>query len=337
LVTYRTGKLLKFDVLTAVLQVAAAITLASAGAGPVAVAAAVSGSSILNNVMVALAAERMLEPGGGRFSRTELLKRSLPLGAMSVMTRVYLTIDLVLLGLYVSGTRLGDYAAASKLLTVLAGLSGAVMSGALPALSSSAAAREELGQLTERLWHWLMVTALPMFGTLALFAPLLIDVTLGHGYRGAVTLVRILCIAGAISVVSNLVGNLMVAQRRMRPLFVQNTLAIIVNIAGNVVLIPTYGVYAAAWMTAITEALVCCASIFSLRNELPFGSLARVSARPAAAAALACAVAIPILGSPWLAAAAASMLFIGGLTAFGAWPHELRPVGWISDRVRLRR
>jgi O-antigen/teichoic acid export membrane protein len=106
---------------------------------------------------------------------------------------------------------------------------------------------------------------------------------------------------------------------------------------GNVLLIPRYGVYAAAWMTSITEAVVCCASIFTLRHELRFAGLARVSMRPAAAATLACAVAVPILSSQWIAGGAAAVLFLGGLTALGAWPHELRPAGWISDRVRLRR
>jgi O-antigen/teichoic acid export membrane protein len=325
-VTYRTRQLVRLDVLTTLAQVIVTVIVAAAGLGPVAVTATVSIGSIVNNVIVAVAAEKMLGPAtADRFSRRELIRRSAPLGLLSIMTKVYLTIDLVLLGWYISGPRLGDYAAASKLLTVIAGLSGVVMGGALPALSSKAKVRAELEQLTERVWHWLMVGALPLFLALALFAPLIVRLAVGHGYHGAVPLIRILCIAGAITVVSNLVGNLMVALRKMRPLFVQNSAAIVVNITGNLILIPRYGVYAAAWMTAVTEVLVCAGSLFSLRHELRFDQLARVSVRPGLAAAIAAAVALPIDRSQWVAAPVAGVTFIAALSILRAWPSEFHP------------
>jgi len=297
--------------------------VAAAHAGPVAVAAVVSASSIVNSVVVAVVAQRMLGPRTGTFSRLELIRRSAPLGLVSVMTKVYLTIDLVLLGWYVSGPKLGDYAAASKLLTVLAAAAGTVMTGVLPALSSTQRIQEELNELVERVWHWLMVSAVPMFVAIALFAPLIIDETLGHGYRGAVNLVRILCIAGGVTVVSNLVGNIMVAKRRMRQLFFQNLAAIVVNVGGNLILIPRYGVYAAAWMTSVTEILVCSASVISLRHDLHFGQLSRVSWRPALATILGSAAAVLLIGTQWVALAAGGAAFLIALTVLRAWPHEL--------------
>ena len=333
LVTYRTGRLVRIDLLTSLLQVIATVVVAASKLGPVAVTATVSVGSIVNNVVVAAVVARMLEPGIGRFSRRQLVRRSLPLGALSIMTKVYLTIDLVLLGWYVAGIRLGDYAAASKLLTVIAGLSGAVLAGALPALSRAAGARDELNELGRRIWHWLMVGALPIFLALGLFAPLFVDLSVGHRYRGAVPLIRILSIAGAITVMSNLAGNLMVALRRMRPLFIQNSLAIVVNIAGNVVLIPRYGVYAAAWMTVATEALVCAASLVSLRRDLSFRGLARVSLRPALAALISAIVALPLLHWQWIAAAAFALVFLVSVTVLRAWPSEFHRSRWFPSRV----
>ena len=323
LVTYRVGRLVRIDVATALVQMLATIGVAAAHAGPVAVAAVVSASSIVNSVVVAVVAQRMLGPRTGTFSRLELIRRSAPLGLVSVMTKVYLTIDLVLLGWYVSGPKLGDYAAASKLLTVLAAAAGTVMTGVLPALSSTQRIQEELNELVERVWHWLMVSAVPMFVAIALFAPLIIDETLGHGYRGAVNLVRILCIAGGVTVVSNLVGNIMVAKRRMRQLFFQNLAAIVVNVGGNLILIPRYGVYAAAWMTSVTEILVCSASVISLRHDLHFGQLSRVSWRPALATILGSAAAVLLIGTQWVALAAGGAAFLIALTVLRAWPHEL--------------
>jgi O-antigen/teichoic acid export membrane protein len=323
LVTYRTGRLVRIDVVTAVVQMIVTVGVAAANLGPVAVAAVVSASTIANSVIVAVAAHRMLGPQTGTFSRLELIRRSAPLGLVSVMTKVYLTIDLVLLGWYVSGPKLGDYAAAAKLLTVLAGVAGTVMTGVLPALASTQRIREELNQLTERVWHWLMVSAVPMFVAVALFAPLIIDVAFGHRYRGAVNLIRILSIAGGVTVVSNLVGNIMVAKRRMRQLFFQNLAAIVLNVGGNLILIPRYGVYAAAWMTSVTEVLVCSAAIISLRRDLHFGQLLKVSWRPALATILGSAVALVMIGTQWLALVAGGAVFLIALTVLRAWPHEL--------------
>jgi len=333
LVTYQTGRLVRIDLLTALLQLIATVVVAASKLGPVAVTATVSAGSIVNNVVVAAVVARMLEPGSGSFSRRVLVRRAAPLGALSIMTKVYLTIDLVLLGWYVTGTRLGDYAAASKLLTVIAGLSGAVMAGALPALSREAGARRALNELGQRIWHWLMVGALPIFLALGLFAPLFVELSVGHRYRGAIPLIRILSIAGAVTVMSNLAGNLMVALRRMRSLFIQNSLAIVVNITGNVVLIPRYGVYAAAWMTVATEVLVCGASLFSLRRDLSFSGLARVSLRPALAALISAIVALPLLQWQWIAATASAVVFLASVTVLRAWPSELRRLRWFPSRV----
>lgn len=336
LVTFRTAKLVQIDVGCMLLQVLGSIAVSAAGAGPVAVCAVVSAGSILDNVIVSLVAARMLPAGQGRFSRTELIKRSAPLGAISIMTKVYLTIDLVLLGWYVKGPRLGDYAAASKLLTVLAGLAGAVMAGALPALATSARVRAEIDALSGRVWHWLMSAAVPMFIALALFAPLVVDVSIGHRYARAVPLIRILCIAGGVTVISNLVGNLMVALHRTRALFIQNAGAIALNVAGNVILIPTYGVYAAAWMTVATEVLVCTASIVSLRGDISLAPLLAISARPALAAAPATVVAVLLIRSQILAVCVAGAIFLAAMSALHAWPPELRLRTRIPARVRGR-
>ena len=333
LVRYETGRLVKVQVAMAVVQMMATVAVAAVGLGPVAVAGVVSLGSVLGNIVVAVMAERMLPPGGARFSRRELIRRSAPLGIMSIMTKVYLTVDLVLLGWYVVGVRLGDYAAASKLLTVLAGLAGVVMNGALPALASTARDRRRLDELLERVWHWLMIAAVPLFVALALFAPLVIEVSIGPRYRGAVTLMRILCAAGGVTVISNLVGNLMVALHNIRQLLIQNTAAIIVNVAGNLILIPHYGVYAAAWITVATEVLVCSSCVYTLRHDLDFRRLIHVSRSPAVAIGIAIIAALPLLKSQWIAAGVSSAAFLAALTALNAWPVEIE---FRRLRARLR-
>ncbi len=321
----QTRLLVLIDVLIMAAQVTASVSVAAAGLGPIAVGATVSAGSIIGNLVVSLALNRRLERGGEeRFSRRLLVRRSVPLGFASIMTRIYLTIDLVLLGWLVSGPRLGQYAAAAKVVSVLAGLAGTVMTGALPTLAAKAAHRGELEDLAGRIWHWLVVAPLPLFVALALFADPLVTLALGHKYAGAAGLLRVLALAGAISVLSNLTGNLMIVYGRNRAMLVQNGLAIVLNIAGNLILIPRVGVIAAAWMTVATEAFVCLGSIYSLRGRVSFLAVRRVSAGPIVAMVVASAIALTLHRMPLVAAPVAAAVFLALLRALRAWPAEFR-------------
>ena len=121
---YETKRLLHISVWTTAVQSVLCVSVAALGFGVVAVAATVSLMSIVTSVLIAVAAHRTLLPATPTTSpqRVALVKRSAPLALLAVLTRAYGMIDLVLLGWYVTGPRLGDYAVASKVLTVLAWL-----------------------------------------------------------------------------------------------------------------------------------------------------------------------------------------------------------------------
>ena len=107
LVRYRMSPVMWVDLISTALQVAGMVLVAMLGFGPVAVAAVVSVTSIINSLAVALVAESYLDPPGARtFPVRELVRRSFPLGLMAIMTKVYLMLDLVLLGWMVTGNSL---------------------------------------------------------------------------------------------------------------------------------------------------------------------------------------------------------------------------------------
>jgi O-antigen/teichoic acid export membrane protein len=335
LVRHRTGTLLRLDVITTSLQVAATVALAAFGLGVDVIAAALSLGSILNNVIIAVAADKLLEPSAvTRIGRRDLIRRSVPLGMLAIMTRVYLMIDLVLLGWLVSGPRLGDYAAASKLLTVLATIAGVVVAGALPAISSLVARAADLERLICRIWAWLVVGVMPIFVAVALFAPLLVRVLLGHSYVGAVPLVRILCLAGAVSVLNNLLGSLMIAFRKTRGLFLQNLAAIVTNVTGNLILVPKFGVVASAWLTVACEVLVCLAELAVIGREVHLRSCLATSVRPATAVIVAAVIALLLERWTILAAATFSASFIVLVSALRAWPADFRVAAIVADLRR---
>jgi O-antigen/teichoic acid export membrane protein len=330
-VTYEMPRLVRIDLIVTVGQVGLMILLAQAGAGPVAVAAAVGAGYVVNTVWAALAGLRLAgrsDDDETPTSRRALARRVAPLGLMGFMSQVYLTIDLVLLGWMVHGRALGDYAAASKMLTILTQVAGLVMAAALPAFATSAAASgAELSRVSARVWHWLAAVALPCLVGAALFAPIVVAIVLGPGYGGAVGLLRILTLAGIVGVASNCFGTILVAKHRVRPLLIQNGFAITFNITGNLLLVPRFGVQAAAWLTVATEVIVCSGSLYTLRGELPAAPLLAVSWRPALAVAGAGAVAIGLAQWPVLALAGSATAFLFATLALHAWPQELR---WTS-------
>jgi O-antigen/teichoic acid export membrane protein len=324
----RTSRLVLIDSGTTSIQVAASIAVAAAGLGPIAVGITVSVANIVNSVIVAAALRGMIETDRGpgalrvRFRRRTLMRRSAPLGAVAILSRMYVTIDLVLLGWLVSGPRLGDYAAAAKVLAVLASIAGTVMSGALPTLSNHVSDRRELTAIASRIWHWLAVAVLPVFVAIAVFATPIVDVAIGTQYDRAAVLIQILAAAGALGVLSNLLGSMMVALHENRALIGQNAFALLVNIAGNVLLVPRYGVAWAAWMTVLTEAIVCAGSVWTVRRAVNLAVLLSVGLRPVVAIVLGGLTGLVLLRSPAIAAVASIAAFTAAVTVLRAWPED---------------
>jgi N-acetylglucosaminyl-diphospho-decaprenol L-rhamnosyltransferase len=324
LVRYRMGPVMRVDLISTAIQVTGMVLVAMLGFGPVAVAAVVSLTSIVNSVAIAVVAESYLDPPGARtFPARELVRRSFPLGLMAVMSKVYLMLDLILLGWLVTGTSLGEYAAAAKLLTILTSVTALAANASLPALAQLKR-RADLERLVVQVWHWLMVTALPIFVGAAVFATTVLRVAVGSKYLGAADLLRILTLAGMIGILSNVLGMLMISKHRNRSLLIQNAAAIILNAAGNLALVPLIGVAAAAWMTAATEILVCGCAMWSLRGAVSLSGCGPVSVRPLVAIVPATVLGLllqdtPVIGIPVYVATFGALISI-----LRAWPEEFK-------------
>jgi O-antigen/teichoic acid export membrane protein len=323
--TFRTREVVVIDIAVGALQSGAMVAVAVLTRGAAGVAAVVSATTALNTVLVWwLATRRVGPPTPAVYERATFVRRSAPLGVLAVMTKVYLLIDVVLVGWYVTGAPVGEYAASARLLTIFTGLAGIVTTAALPAFSAQRADRRQLQDVVARVWHWLAVSALPLFVAMGLFAPLVVRIALGPDYDGAVALVRILSIAGVLTVVNNVLGVLMIAIDATRPLFVQTSAAIAVNVVGNVLLLPRYGVSAAAWLTVATEVLITLGALLAVRGRIGLRSLAAATLKPAAAIALAVAVGLALARWQVAAALVSSVCFAGALTALRGWPEEFR-------------
>jgi O-antigen/teichoic acid export membrane protein len=298
----------------------------------------VCASYVANTILVALAALRLVDAQRPASSdRRRLLRSVLPLGVIGFLSKAYLMIDLVLLGWLVTGPSLGEYAAASKILGLLGTLPGMIVGAALPAFASHAGARRDLEHIGARVWHWLMAVAVPLFVGVAIFAPVVVDLTIGHEYSGADRLLRVLSLAGLIGVAASYFGTILIAKSVVRPMVIQNAIALIVNVAGNLLLVPQFGVIASAWLTVATEAIVCIGAILLLRGQYGFREMANVSKRPAVALVAFVAVGIALHAVPAIGIPVCSAVFVGVLIGLKGWPAELLPKRGAARRARRGR
>ena len=127
-----------------------------------------------------------------------------------------------------------------------------------------------------------------------------------------------------IGILSNILGMLMISRHRNRSLFVQNGAAIVLNVAGNLALVPVIGVAAAAWMTAATEALVCGCAIWSLRGTVSLSGCGPVSVRPLGAILPAAALGFLLRDMPVVGIPVYVVTFGALLTSLRAWPEEFK-------------
>ena len=324
-VRHRPGPLLALDILTALAQATAMIVLAATGAGPVAIAAGLGAVTCVNVIVAWLLALGAVDAGRPRpGDRRAILRLALPVGVASVLSSLYFTIDVVLLGWLVASRELGHYAAATRFLTALVALPALVIGAGIPGLARHAHERAALSRFVATLAHWLAATVLPLCVGLAVFAHPAVRLVFGSGYAESVGLLRILMLAGALCLVSNLLAIVLMSARVVRAMVVVNLFSLAVNVAGNLVLVPHDGVAASAWLTVVSELIVIAYGVLALRRRLSYRVVLARCWGALAACAAAALVAVVIGPDEALALPAALLVLAGALAALRAWPRELQ-------------
>jgi O-antigen/teichoic acid export membrane protein len=200
-----------------------------------------------------------------------------------------------------------------------------VMTIALPGLSAARDDRVALSQFARRASHWIAAVGLPACAACAALAAPIIHVLYGPGYAQADHLLRILALAAALSLVSNVVGTLQITLGIVRPQLIVNTLALTINIAGNFILVPRYGVTSSAWLTVACEALVVTSALIVLAPHVDLREIAAGAGAPLLAVGVAAACSLLFTRHEAIATAVFLVVVVDLFYFFDLWPHELRP------------
>jgi O-antigen/teichoic acid export membrane protein len=260
-----------------------------------------------------------------------LFRASLPVGVSGVLIIAYARLDQVIVYSFAGAKNAGLYGSVYTVLDSTHFIPGSILTTMAPVIAAAWPNDPDRLRRSARMAAELLCVG--SFGALA-FAIVAADpvVRLIFGAEFAPAAPALPVLGGAFILISfgYLNGNLLLVLGLQNKLMHIGLAALVVNIAGNLILVPKYGFMAAAWMTLVTEAVVFAfASRLVLKKlERPMPKLGRIG-RTAGCALL-------LTGELYLARALGAPLAVLVAIACFSYPTLLFGFGAMSlDDVRL--
>ncbi|MFN2465397.1 MAG: flippase [Candidatus Dormibacteria bacterium] len=193
------------------------------------------------------------------FTRLSMLAReSLPFGLTVVLSTLYFKVDVPILTVFTSYVAVGIYGAAYKYLEAVVFVPQTLMDPIFPALSQLAhSGADRLAGATTKVYKMLAVVGLPVTLGMLVFAAPIIHYTI-PGYEKAIPVLQVLSFGVFFLFVNNVFLYTLNAMGRQSDSTRLAVISLVVNVALNLVLIPSKNTYVggylgAAWATGLTE------------------------------------------------------------------------------------
>lgn len=200
------------------------------------------------------------------------LLRSWPVGVSIAFNLVYFKADSFILSHVRRIEEVGIYGAAYRVLEILITVPFIYAGILLPILSRLRAKKDttQFSAIISRSLELMLVLCVPvLIGTWAL-GPQLMSAIAGPDFRDSGVVLRILVLAIAIIYFNTVTTHAIVAldaQRKMIPVYI---FVAIITLTGYLILIPRFGMWAAAWLTVVSELIICFASTIVTYRFQPF-------------------------------------------------------------------
>lgn len=244
-----------------------------------------------------------------------LLRASLPFAIVGFALGLSYRFDSVLLS-YRSDYELGLYSSAYNLVFNAALLSNSFNTALYPSLSRQAVTdRASLPRLYEHAVRYLLVLALPIAAGVWALSDQVTVLLFDEQYAAGAGALAILIWVVPLMYISEFLGYVVLIDGKER--FVARSVVIssVLNVAVNVLLIPTYGFMAAAVMTVVTEAVLVAQYLWLLRDLLKKMNWMHILVRPLIATAIMTVVVLFLhaYALPFWASVGAGAITYGGL------------------------
>lgn len=203
--------------------------------------------------------------------------------------------DTLLLGFYSDSAQVGIYSVATRLVMLAAFVMAPINSAFQPYIAHLFHRGEmrDLEQMYRTTTSWIVRLSLPSFIALLVFPQRMLEL-FGPQFTAGASVTMILALGKLVDASTGPCGLMLNMSGRVRTNMVDNVVALVLNVALNVALIPRYGINGAAIAWAISLTVVNVARVEQVRRSLgvlPFG---RATAKGCLAGLVALASAVAV-------------------------------------------
>ena len=186
-----------------------------------------------------------------------LLKQSIPLGTTLIIFTIYSRIDTLLIEHFHSVEKVGVYGLSYKVYDNLILPAAFILNALLPSLSKHAAT--DLAKLKHTIIQSskvLIAISILIIITINILATWIITILTGQPSATEILILRILSLATLFAYLNHLTGYLIVALKLQTKALKIAIIALLLNLCLNIMLLPIWGIKAAAIITILAEASV---------------------------------------------------------------------------------
>ncbi len=181
----------------------------------------------------------------------KFLKETWPMGVYMILFSGYdRAVDSILIRQLIGVKDLAFYGLAYKIYGNLVQPAYFLINSVFPMLSNKENDRRKLFKQTAAL---MFLGAVVVFVGVYFLAPWIINVLSGSEFGKSVEVLRVLLVAMIFAYAGHLVGFTLIAKGKQKEVLVVGIISLLVNVVGNLILIPSWGINGAAWITVLTE------------------------------------------------------------------------------------
>ena len=217
----------------------------------------------------------------------DLIRSSVPFGLTAIALTYNFNADAVILGHWHGDATVGWYSAAYRLVFNFVALLGGFLTVITPTLSREYVSDpERVGRVVRFSIQGLALFSLPVAVGVSLLAHPLVLLLYGESYAPSGPILALICWDVPLLLFNAFAGNVTAAMGLERPAAKIYLTSAIINVGLNLLLIPTFGMYAAVAATLISDGLSAVRFYVLLRHRSELGRIASHLTRTALAALL---------------------------------------------------
>lgn len=200
------------------------------------------GVVVLNALINQLYIRKFVRVRWNNIQLFKYLKQNVTLGIYTLMTSMYLTFNVMYLGLVSNNTEVGYYTTAFKLYSVVLGFFTAFTNVMLPRMSSLLAngEKDRFQELVNRSFSVMATCCIPLILCSMIMAPQIVYILSGPGYEGAILPMRIIMPATfAVGVAQVLAIQVLMPMKKDKVLLIASIIGAVVSLLINLLVVPS--------------------------------------------------------------------------------------------------